>query len=112
MHIFIKGLIYQKIDLFKPNFFATASIAEALHDAKQYGFDLPSIPKFDWNYLKKKRDAYIKRLNGIYLNNLNKDKVDYIEGNACFVSKNVVKVEHNGNVEEIEAKKILIATGK
>lgn len=85
---------------------------ESLHDAKQYGFDLPSIPKFDWNYLKQKRDAYIKRLNGIYLNNLNKDKVDYIEGNASFVSKNVVKVEHNGNIEEIEAKKILIATGK
>ncbi|RGB24495.1 hypothetical protein C1646_821575 [Rhizophagus diaphanus] len=91
--------------------FNTASVMESLHDAKQYGFDLPSIPKFDWNYLKQKRDAYIKRLNGIYLNNLNKDKVDYIEGNASFVSKNVVKVEHNGNVEEIEAKKILIATG-
>ncbi|GES83684.1 glutathione reductase [Rhizophagus clarus] len=91
--------------------FNTASIMEALHDAKQYGFDLPSIPKFDWNYLKQKRDAYIKRLNGIYLNNLNKDKVDYIEGSASFISKNVVKVEHNGNIEEIEAKKILIATG-
>jgi len=91
--------------------FNTASIMEALHDAKQYGFDLPSIPKFDWNYLKQKRDAYIKRLNGIYLNNLNKDKVDYIVGSASFVSKNVVKVEHNGNIEEIEAKKILISTG-
>ncbi|RIA87488.1 hypothetical protein C1645_713865 [Glomus cerebriforme] len=91
--------------------FNTASIAEALHDANQYGFDLPSIPKFDWNYLKKKRDAYIKRLNGIYLSNLNKDKVDYIEGKASFVSKNVVKVEYNGSIEEITAKKILIATG-
>ncbi|CAG8719658.1 12329_t:CDS:2, partial [Funneliformis mosseae] len=77
----------------------------------QYGFDLPSIPNFNWNYLKQKRDAYIKRLNGIYSNNLAKDKVDYIEGKASFVSKNVLRVEHNGSVEEIEAKKILIATG-
>ncbi|CAI2164492.1 13878_t:CDS:10 [Funneliformis geosporum] len=83
----------------------------ALHDAKQYGFDLPSIPNFNWNYLKQKRDAYIKRLNGIYSNNLAKDKVDYIEGKASFVSKNVLKVEHNGNFEEVGAKQILIATG-
>src|SRR5205085_5695241 len=93
-------------------FFVTASVAEALHDANHYGFDLQSITKFNWNYLKKKRDAYIERLNGIYTNNLNKDKVDYIEGKASFVSKNVLKVEHNGSIEEIEAKKILIATGK
>ncbi|CAG8583424.1 1633_t:CDS:2, partial [Scutellospora calospora] len=91
--------------------FNTASIAEALHDAEQYGFDLSSIPKFNWNFLKQKRDAYIKRLNGIYLNNLAKDNVEYIQGKASFVSKNVLRVEHNGQSEEIEAKKILIATG-
>ncbi|CAJ0754126.1 1555_t:CDS:10 [Entrophospora sp. SA101] len=91
--------------------FNTAMIAEALHDAKQYGFDLNSVPKFNWNYLKQKRDAYIQRLNGIYERNLLKDNVDYIHGKASFISKNVVRVVNQGNVMEVEAKKILIATG-
>ncbi|CAG8471680.1 27812_t:CDS:2 [Racocetra persica] len=91
--------------------FNTASVAEALHDAQQYGFDLTSIPQFNWNLLKQKRDAYIKRLNSIYVNNLVKDNVEYIEGKASFISKNVLRVERDGQVEEIEAKKILIATG-
>src|SRR6266542_4447426 len=109
MHIFNRQ---KKSTFFLFLFFFTASIAETLHDAKQYWFDLSSIPKFNWNHLKQKRDAYIKRLNGIYANNLINDKVDFIKGRASFISKNVLKVEHvDGNVEEIEAKKILIATG-
>lgn len=47
----------------------TADVADNLRKAPAYGFgDEPtdvSIPKFNWNFLKKKRDAYIKRLNGI-----------------------------------------------
>lgn len=49
----------------------TATMAEALHDAKDYGFDV-SVNGFDWAALKKKRDAYIVRLNGIYDSNLQK----------------------------------------
>src|SRR5256885_8297376 len=88
-----------------------AMIAEALHDANQYGFDLDYVPKFNWNRLKQKRDAYIQRLNGIYERNLLKDNVDYIHGKASFVSKNVVRVVNQDNSMEIEAEKILIATG-
>ncbi|CAG8500358.1 4290_t:CDS:10 [Ambispora leptoticha] len=93
--------------------FNTASIAEALHDAQQYGFDLGNDvkPKFDWNSLKGKRDAYIKRLNGIYENNLAKDSVEYIKGRGSFAGKNKLRVEYDGQIEEIEAEKILIATG-
>ncbi|KAF9436918.1 Glutathione reductase [Entomortierella beljakovae] len=86
----------------------TASIAEAIHDAKEYGFTDVGPAKFDWFTLKNKRDAYIKRLNGIYERNLEKDSVDYISGMASFVSKNSVTL---GNGEEIYAKKILIAVG-
>jgi len=62
----------------------TASIMEALHDAKGYGYTVDGF-KFDWNTIKTKRDAYIKRLNGIYESNVAKDKVDYIKGLASFV---------------------------
>ncbi|KAF9924832.1 Glutathione reductase [Linnemannia zychae] len=86
----------------------TASIAEAIHDAKEYGFPNVGPATFDWNTLKHKRDAYIKRLNGIYERNLEKDQVEYITGMASFVSKNSVTL---GNGEEIHAKKILIAVG-
>ncbi|KAG0252164.1 Glutathione reductase [Mortierella polycephala] len=86
----------------------TASIAEAIHDAKEYGFPEVGPTTFDWNTLKNKRDAYIKRLNGIYERNLEKDEVEYITGMASFVSKNSVTL---GNGEEIHAKKILIAVG-
>ncbi|KAJ3119821.1 hypothetical protein HK098_005121 [Nowakowskiella sp. JEL0407] len=85
-----------------------ASVAETLHDAKAYGFnvDIDSL-KFDWATMKEKRDAYITRLNGIYESNLTKDKIDRIWGTAKFVANNVVEVEG----EYYSGKHILIATG-
>ncbi|KAI9279253.1 glutathione-disulfide reductase [Umbelopsis sp. AD052] len=90
----------------------TASIAETLHQAKEYGFDIDaSKHSFNWNMLKHKRDAYIKRLNGIYERNLNNDKVQYYSGYASFVNKNTVKIQDGDKVSEVQAKKILIAVG-
>ncbi|KAG0304915.1 Glutathione reductase [Dissophora globulifera] len=86
----------------------TASLAEAIRDAKEYGFTEAGSTTFDWKSLKLKRDAYIKRLNGIYERNLEKDQVEYISGMASFVSKNSVTI---GDGQEIHAKKILIAVG-
>jgi glutathione reductase (NADPH) len=47
----------------------TADVADNLRKAPYYGFGDEAtdaaLPKFNWNYLKKKRDAYIRRLNGI-----------------------------------------------
>lgn len=86
----------------------TASIAETFHDAKSYGFTLPGAPKFSWQVLKEGRDAYIKRLNGIYESNVQKASVDYIRGTARMMSKTSVEVDGKA----IEAKKILIAVGK
>ena len=36
---------------------------------------------------KEKRDAYIRKLNGIYQNNLDKSKVEVIKGKAKFIGK-------------------------
>ncbi|KAJ1553087.1 hypothetical protein HK405_008993, partial [Cladochytrium tenue] len=85
---------------------STASIAEMLHEAKGYGFDL-SVKGFAWDKLKTKRDAYIVRLNNIYDNNLAKEGVDRIIGTARFVAKDAIEV--NGTT--YTAKHILIATG-
>jgi glutathione reductase (NADPH) len=55
----------------------TAALQEYLHDAKDYGYDV-EVHGFNWKKIKESRDAYIKRLHGIYFSNLEKDKVTLI----------------------------------
>jgi len=83
-----------------------SSIAEAIHDAKEYGFHL-SNARFDWAELKKKRDLYIARLNEIYLNALKSANVTWETGYASFVDKKTVEV----NGKRYSAPHILVATG-
>ena len=52
-----------------------ASLAEALHDAPEYGFSVTQ-GAHDWALLKRKRDDYVLRLNGIYERNLASRKVE------------------------------------
>ncbi|KAF4976696.1 hypothetical protein FZEAL_6676 [Fusarium zealandicum] len=89
-----------------------AALAEAIHDSKAYGFSVEETAPFDWSTFKNKRDAYIKRLNGIYERNLSNDKVDYVHGWARLVSKNQAEVTLDDNSKVlINAKKILVAVG-
>lgn len=89
-----------------------ATMAETLAESsKGYCFDT-KVNSFDWHGFKTKRDAYIKRLNGIYERNLGNDKVDYIKGRGRFLSKNEVEVTgEDGTKTTYGADKILIATG-
>ncbi|KAJ1650293.1 Glutathione reductase [Dispira simplex] len=87
--------------------FNAATIQEALNDAKHYGFTLPGKSNFSWKALKDARDAYIHRLNGIYERNLQREAVEYFFGKAKFVSRDTIQVRD----EQIQASKILIATG-
>jgi glutathione reductase (NADPH) len=89
-----------------------ASIAESLKEAKAYGFSVEETAPFNWSLFKKKRDAYVKRLNGIYEKNLANDKVEYIHGRATIKSKTEVEVTlDNGDKQTIKASNILIAVG-
>jgi len=89
-----------------------AALAEAIHDAKSYGFSIQETAPFDWTTFKNKRDAYVKRLNGIYERNLNNDKVEYLHGWGRLLSKNQVEVtQEDGTKVVVNAKKILIAVG-
>jgi glutathione reductase (NADPH) len=89
-----------------------ATLAESIHESKAYGFSVEQTAPFDWTTFKKKRDTYIKNLNGIYERNLNNDKVEYIHGRARLSGKNeaIVKLD-DGSETIIRAKKILLATG-
>jgi len=81
-------------------------------DSKAYGFNFEETSAFDWTAFVQKRDAYIKRLNGIYEKNLEKDHVEFIHGRASFVDQHTVSVKlDDGSKETIKAKNILIAVG-
>src|ERR1700674_2788946 len=83
-----------------------AGVALSLHDANDYGFDV-KVGINDWAELKRKRDAYVLRLNGIYERNLAAKGVAYVRGAARFLDKGSVEV----NGERLTARHIVIATG-
>jgi glutathione reductase (NADPH) len=83
-----------------------ANVALCLSDAKDYGFDV-AVRGGDWQALKRKRDAYVLRLNGIYERNLDAKGVAYVRGAARFVDRNTVEV----NGARMSARHIVIATG-
>jgi glutathione reductase (NADPH) len=83
-----------------------AGVAQSLIDAQDYGFDV-KVGENDWPALKRKRDAYVLRLNGIYERNLETKGVTLLRGAARFVNKNTVEV----NGAFLTARHIVIATG-
>ncbi len=92
--------------------FNAAAIAETIRQAKNYGFSVTEEKPFDWAFFKQKRDAYVKRLNGIYERNLANDKVEYVHGWARLLSRNEVEITaDDGSKSTVRAKKILIAVG-
>eukprot|EP00127_Corallochytrium_limacisporum_P003739 Clim_evm71s152 gene=Clim_evmTU71s152 len=86
--------------------FATSQHMEFIKEHASYGFKT-EMHGWDYPALRDKRQAYIKRLNGIYDNNLNNAGVDIIRGWGKFVGPKQIEV----NGEVYEGKKILIAVG-
>jgi glutathione reductase (NADPH) len=83
-----------------------AGIALSLGDASDYGFDV-NVGENDWELLKRKRDAYIVRLNGIYARNLAAKGVTQVQGVARFIDAHTVEV----GGQRMTAQHIVIATG-
>lgn len=92
----------------KKLFWYAANTAEALENAKVFGFEgIAGHPRFDWRQFKEKRDAYIARLNGIYAGNLEKSGVTLLSGFARFIGEKTIEVEG----KTYTADHIVIATG-
>ena len=83
-----------------------AHIAHALHDAPDYGFDV-TIARHDWAMLRRKREAYISRLNDIYAANLDRRGVMLVRGEGRLAAAGEVRV---GDVR-FRAPHVVIATG-
>ena len=83
-----------------------AQLAHAAHEAHDYGFDL-TLARHDWALLKRKRDAYIERLNGIYAANLERRGVTLLRARARLTAQHTVTAADN----EYRAPHIVLATG-
>ncbi len=84
----------------------TASHCHHLEHMADYGFDV-TVSGHDWATLKERRDAYVKRLNGIYEANLDRSSVAYIAGAAQFIDPNTISVGE----KQYHGDRIVIATG-
>ena len=84
----------------------TAQHAHHFHHAADYGFDI-DLKSHDWAGLKSRRDAYIKRLNDIYGNNLDNKGITHIEGDATIVDAHTVEIAG----QAYAAERLVIATG-
>ena len=84
-----------------------AQLAHALEDAAGYGFSV-TRHGHDWEVLKSRRDAYVKRLNGIYRRNLERKSIDWIQASGRFAGPNRIATD---NGDEFRGDHVLIATG-
>lgn len=69
-----------------------ANYLEEGHVMKDYGVLGTEDLKLDFPTFKKKRDAYIEKLHGIYFSNIGKEGVEYVKGTAKFLSDKVIEI--------------------
>ncbi|KAJ7773023.1 glutathione reductase [Mycena metata] len=71
-----------------------------------------AFPKFDWATFKPQRDAYIRKLNGIYANNFEKEGVEHHTGFGRLTSASTIEVTRpDGQKYTLNTDNICIATG-
>ena len=97
----IRGCVPKKLLVYGAHF------AEDLDDAAMFGWDVPT-KRFDWPVLRDNVLAEVGRLEGLYKQTLDTNKVELFEERATLVGPNQVRLA-SGRV--VSADKILIATG-
>jgi glutathione reductase (NADPH) len=91
-----------------------ADIADKIRHAEGYHFTGPGIgkPQFDWASFKPQRDAYIRRLNGMYDSNFAKEGVELHEGRGKLLSASEVEVtKEDGSKYVLKTDNICVAVG-
>lgn len=86
--------------------FNTATLAEHLHKATDYGF-APVPVHLDWQALVHKRQAYIQRLHENYRQRLQQHQIQSFHGHGSLIDAHSVQV----GAQRLRANHILIATG-
>ncbi|KAK9906912.1 hypothetical protein WJX75_010028 [Coccomyxa subellipsoidea] len=81
--------------------------AEDVQDAASFGWEVDGQPQLSWEKLQSNKRKELERLSDLYMENLKKADVEYIEGRARIIDPNTVEV----NGKQYRAKNILVATG-
>jgi len=97
----IRGCVPKKMFVYGSHF------AEDLHDAARYGWDLGEI-RFDWKTLRDNINADVDRIEGLYTNTLDNNRVEIFRERATVSGANEIMLASG---RRISAKFILIATG-
>ncbi|MGF7153080.1 glutathione-disulfide reductase [Novosphingobium gossypii] len=97
----IRGCVPKKMLVYAAHF------AEDLEDAKHFGWDVGE-PRFDWKTLRDNVLGDVDRLNGLYTQTLDNNKVEIFHERAVITGPNEVTLASG---EKKTAKHILIATG-
>lgn len=97
----IRGCVPKKMLVYGAHF------AEDLHDARRFGWDVPECG-FDWKVLRDNVLADVDRLNGLYQNTLDNNKVTTFHERAVITGPHEVRLASG---KTVTAKVILIATG-
>lgn len=97
----IRGCVPKKMLVYGSHF------AEDLHDAARYGWTLGET-SFDWKVLRDNVNADVDRIEGLYTNTLDNNKVEIFKERATLSGPNEVVLASGRTVT---AKVILIATG-
>ncbi|MET0363182.1 MAG: glutathione-disulfide reductase [Sphingobium sp.] len=97
----IRGCVPKKLLVYGAHF------AEDLHDARRFGWNVPKCD-FDWSRLRDNVLGEVDRLNGLYTETLDKNKVTIFHERATIEGPHEVRLA-SGKL--VTADKILIATG-
>ncbi len=97
----IRGCVPKKMLVYGAHF------AEDLKDARRFGWDVPDT-KFDWNVLRDNVLADVDRLEGLYTQTLDNNKVEVFRERAVMTGPHALELAGGRTVT---AKYILVATG-
>ncbi|MGU3537208.1 glutathione-disulfide reductase [Methylobacterium sp. A54F] len=98
----IRGCVPKKLMVYAGRF------ADEFEDAAGFGWTVES-PRFDWSVLKRRRDAEVTRLEGIYDTNLMRAGVEIVPQRAVIEDPHTVRLVGSG--ERVRARVILVAVG-
>ncbi|GAF24989.1 pyruvate/2-oxoglutarate dehydrogenase complex, dihydrolipoamide dehydrogenase (E3) component, and related enzymes [Moorella thermoacetica Y72] len=89
----------------------TAALYTMMHRLNEFGIRAGK-PAIEWGKVQQRKENIIKSLRQGVANLLKSNGVKVVQGEATLVSPKTVQVKHpDGEVNEINAKKIIIATG-
>ncbi|MDA7946017.1 MAG: glutathione-disulfide reductase [Hyphomicrobiaceae bacterium] len=98
----IRGCVPKKL------FVYASHVSGDVEDAVGFGWSVEGL-SFDWSTLVANKDKEIKRLEGLYAENLEKAGVETLHERAEFVDAHTIRLAGSGKT--VTARNILVATG-